>query len=118
MKIVQLTVDDVEWVVEAEQDDLPVRGNAIASGDDEVDKRVEEEIIERIENGDVWAWASVCVRGRFKGLEATTYLGGCCYRDEDEFCQAGGYFDDMQKDVLSDLQDQLEELVEAAINGL
>lgn len=40
----KLTKEDVDITVRAEQDHIPVRGNAIASGDDLVDRGVEEEI--------------------------------------------------------------------------
>ena len=51
----------VEYRIEVEQDDQPVRGNALDSGDPDYDKKVEGEIIERLDRGDVWAWASIRV---------------------------------------------------------
>lgn len=116
MKVRKLTVDDVQWDVIATQDDIPVRGNALASGDDDEDRRTEDWILERLDNGDVWAWASVEVRGRYKGLEASDYLGACCYKDEADFCEPGGYYQDMQSRVLDELQGMLESLIEGAVH--
>lgn len=96
----------------AEQDYIPVRGNASASGDDKYDKRVEDRIIRRLDEGDIWAWASVTVRGTWRGLTAEDHLGACNYRDEKDF-RRDGYFDDMRDNVLSSLVEQAQELVAA-----
>jgi len=90
-----------------EQDDLSVRGNALASGDDAQDRACEDEILERLEAGDVWAWASVEVRASFDGFEASDYLGGCSYRDTADFL-AGGYYEDMKAEALASLIGSLE----------
>jgi hypothetical protein len=104
------TIDQVTFSLEAEYEDTPVRGNALASGDDDEDKRVEDEILRRLDNGDVWAWASVKVTAEWKGIEGVDYLGCCCYADEKEFKQAGGYYDDMKQVAFNDLIEQLEAL--------
>lgn len=99
-----------------EQDDTPVRGNAIASGDNEEDTRVENEILERLRNGDTWAWASTKCTATVDGLdevEGVDYLGGCSYRDTKDFIQPGGYWDDMKAAALADLRGQLERAVNA-----
>ena len=101
----------VTYEVTAEPDDIEVRGNAMASGNDEFDRRVENEILERCAGGDVWAWASVKVTARYDDIdsvEGVDYLGGCSYADEDDFKQAGGYYDDMKKIARDDLFAQLE----------
>lgn len=106
---------EAKITVHAEQDDMPVRGNALASGDDAQDKRVEDDIIERLDSGDVWAWASVEVRGTWNGLEASAYLGCCCYEDESDFCKPGGYFPQMRDEVIDELTAQAEKIVNAAV---
>ena len=40
--------------VTAAQDDIPVRGNAMASGDDATDRECEDDILTRLDSGDVW----------------------------------------------------------------
>lgn len=99
--------------VSAEQDDAPVRGNAMASGDSALDRRVEDQILARLDDGDVWAWASVTVEVRWMGLVAREYLGCCSYRDEAEF-RADGYYSDMVRACLSDLDAQRRAIVEAS----
>lgn len=85
-----------------EPEDMPVRGNAMASDDDAADKEVEDEIIRRLDDGDEWAWCVVRVRASLHGQHADAYLGGCSYRDEAEF-KAGGYFEDMRDEALDAL---------------
>lgn len=104
----------LEYDLTAEFDDLPVRGNAIGSGDDDYDRQVEDSILERLDGGDVWAWASVCVTCKVPGYDAvgTDYLGGCCYADADDFKQPGGYYDDMRSEARHDLQSALAEELE------
>ena len=101
----------VTYRIEVEQDDVEVRGNALASGDDAEDKACEDEILERLNRGDVWAWASVCVVAECEGFEGRDYLGCCCYDDEEDFKQPGGYYDDMKKRARADLLTELKRSV-------
>lgn len=80
----------------ATQDDTPVRGNAIASGDDEEDRKYEDLILARLATGDVWAWAQVEVQATLPdGRTGSAYLGGCCYEDEDDFKTDNPYYEDL-----------------------
>ena len=105
----RITKNDVEIDVIAEFDHIPVRGNAIYSGDDAFDRKVEDEIISRINNGDVWAWASVEVKVTWETFEASDYSGCCMYDDENDFIQNSGYYDDMVEFALDDLNRQIED---------
>ena len=101
----------VTYELIVQQDDIPVRGNAMASGDVAYDKRVEGEIIRRLENGDVWAWAHVIVIAHYDGIDdvhGCDHLGCCSYRDEADFCQPGGYYDDMKAVAVDDLRAKME----------
>lgn len=107
----QLTEDDVVFTITAEPEDVPVRGNAIASGDDEYDREVEDKILDDL-TWNEWAWCCVKVTARLKGtaLEGTDYLGCCSYSGVEEFCKPGGYYEDMKDRALEDLQQQLDSL--------
>lgn len=96
---------EVDFKLIVEQDDLPVRGNAISSGDDEFDRKTEQEIIDRADSGDVWAWAQVSIRASWAGFRGDDYLGGCSYKNEAAFTstEEGGYFHDMVKSSIEDL---------------
>lgn len=101
------TMEDVEFRIDCENEDIPVRGNAVVSGNDEEDKEIEDSIIEQLNNGNEWAWCSVKVTASFKGIEGTDYLGGCSYADEKEF-KEGGYYEDMKRQAYNELIEQLE----------
>lgn len=107
-----LTNDDIHIRVTAYPEDIPVKGNALCSGDEDFDQQVEAEILERLEQDDVWAWATVCVSAEWEGLKETEYLGCCCYANEEEFRQEGGYFDDMVQEALTNLNLRLRSLYE------
>ena len=97
-------VKSAGFVIEviAEQDDCEVRGNALASGDDAADRECEDTIIERLNNGDVWAWASVAVKvshPAWPEIEGVDYLGCCSYADEADFTAYDGYYPDMVREA-------------------
>lgn len=97
---------NAEIRLEAEYDDMPVRGNAMASDDDAFDKKVEDRIIARLDNGDVWAWAVVTVTAIYRGYEGSDTLGACCYASEKSF-RRDSYFTDMKANAIASLADQL-----------
>ena len=113
----------VTFTIRAEQDDQQVRGNVCASGDDEHDRADEDAVLERLDNGDVWAWAAVTVRaslditdpedeGAVIEFEGTDSLGTCSYADEADFAQPGGHFDDMKAQAVDDLRAAMRDAVE------
>lgn len=93
----------------AKQSDIPVRENAMVSGDAENDRRYEDEIISRLDDGDVWAWADVTVTCYWNGFVGTASLGGCCYEDEEDFCKPGGYFDDLKVEAHLNMCHKIED---------
>ncbi len=44
--------------------------------------------------GNIYAWFCAKITVKYKGYEATDYLGACSYKDENDF-KKGGYYDDM-----------------------
>jgi hypothetical protein len=135
MKPRKLRPSDVVFAVECLPEDIPVRGNALASGDDAEDKACEDEILARLDSGDPWAWCCVKVTATLEckapqyevghtskgpcyrmptdvSLVGVDYLGGCSYRDEADF-REGGYFDDMKDAALEHLQAQVDALAKA-----
>lgn len=104
----------VEYTITCEPELEPIAGNAMASGDETVDRETEAWIIDQLERGNEWAWcivkvtASVELDGeRFEGAD---YLGCCSYDSEADFVGDGntGYFPDMKAAALADLEKTLE----------
>lgn len=106
----KLTKSDCDITIIAEVDDIPVRGNAMASGDDIYDKEVEDEIISRLNNGDVWAWANVTITASWSGLYGSDNLGGCSYKNEDDFINSGHYYDSMVDAAVNDLNNKIAKI--------
>lgn len=110
----------VQYTIEARQDDVHVRGNAIASGNDDYDRRVEDEILARLDGGDVWAWAYVCVVATYPGIdgiEGRDYLGCCSYASELDFANNSGYYEDMKKAACADLEAKLAAVAAVLYEG-
>lgn len=81
------------FTVECLPEDLPIRGNAVTSGDPAFDREVEADVEARLENTP-WAWCTVKVTLHLGPFKASTYLGACSYNSEAEF-RSDPYFEDM-----------------------
>jgi hypothetical protein len=73
-------------------EDVPIRGNLIDSGDSEADAADEQAIVDQLNSGNRWAWCTARVSASYAGFEATDYLGCCSYGSEAAF-RADGYAD-------------------------
>lgn len=94
---------EYDITLDAIPETVRVRGNASAWSE-EKDKAYEDDILARLESGDIWAWftAKVTVRDSY-GREASDYLGCCCYEDERDF-KRGGYYLDMIKACVEEIE--------------
>lgn len=101
---------EVSIALEVEQEWMDVRGNAMATDEPELDKQYEDEIIARLDSGDVWAWASVIVKATWGPLEGTDSLGGCSYKDEADFIANSGYYDDMVQNAKDECWREVQRL--------
>jgi hypothetical protein len=98
-----ITKEEAAIRVRAEPEHIPVEGNALVSGDDALDREAEQEILQRLDQGDTWAWAAVTVTATWGPFAASDHLGCCSYADEADFTQPGGYYDDMVDAALDEL---------------
>ena len=98
----------VAYRVEVEQDDTPLAGNVLASGDDVQDREAEEWVRSELDAGNDWAWGVVRVTAVHPGLPfvGKAYLGACSYASQEDF-ERGGYFEDMKAEALADLECQI-----------
>ena len=103
------TIEQVNFEIQCLPEDMPIRGNAIASGDDEYDKEVEDKLIAESEWNE-WAWCMVKITAKYKGAKGTDYLGGCSYKNEKDFIQNSGYFEDMKQNAYAELLTELENM--------
>jgi len=119
--MIKVTLADCIFKLMAEQDDTQVRGNAMASGDESYDKEIEDAIIKRLDDGDIWAWASVRVECHWTHpTTGETFIGadhlGCCsYESEKDFRQVpNGYFEDMKCVAFDEMAKEIERTIEKA----
>jgi len=107
----QIAANEIEWTVSALPEDQSPE-DCFASGNDEQDKTTCQRIREDAEWNE-WAWCCVEVKGQWNGLEAVAYLGACSYLNQKDFMQEGGYYADLQREVIDQLQSQTERIVDA-----
>jgi hypothetical protein len=91
-------------------EDLPIRGNLVASGDDVLDKQLEDAVIEESEHTP-WAWCFVELKATWKGLSHSEYLGCCSYRSEGDF-RVDGYFNDMVAEAIEQLHQKAKNIID------
>lgn len=75
----KLKADEVTFTVTVEQENIPVRGNCMASGDDAFDRECEDEIIQALDRGDIEAWCYILVTAEWEGSKGHGSLGGCSF---------------------------------------
>jgi hypothetical protein len=112
MKQVTITIPemkDVEFEIICSPEDMQIEGNASAI-DEETDRQIVNNIISQLNDGNEWAWCSVNVKAKWKGLEGNDYLGGCSYESEKDFIVNSGYYQDMKQIAYDDLISNLEDL--------
>lgn len=106
------TIEQVEFSIECLPEDTQVQGNAMFSGDNEADREAEENIIQKLDNGNEWAWCTVRVVARHKGIEGDDYLGCCSYDSEKDFIENSGYYQDMKSIAYEELISRLKEMAD------
>lgn len=106
-KLRNLVRSDVVFSFSVEQED---RRPDFQTGDPsykEQDDKLEAEVMERLNQGDVWAWAYVKVTARWGDFSASDGLGGCSFKDEAEFT-SDGHLAELENEALCILNDTLE----------
>jgi len=93
-----------------EPEDVPVKGNALASGDEAMDAEEENRIYSELGRGNEWAWCIAKVTATYQGIEESAYLGCCSYASEKDF-RDSGEFDNMSDEALDRLFDRVKDLL-------
>lgn len=90
-----------------QEEDVPVRGYAIDSGDPKTDKEIEDSILKDLETNP-WAWCYIEVKASIGEFEGSAYLGCCSYKDAEDFKKNSGYYPEMKKEAITNLKKTLE----------
>lgn len=69
-----------------------------------------------------WGWCQVTVMVKLKkgpqDLEGNAYLGECSYKSRQDFIDHSGYYEDMVKDALADLQEAYDSHCKTLVHDL
>jgi len=112
----RLRADEVRFHYSIQEDDYP--GYCPATGDDERDKEYEEEIVQRLDAGDILAWCTVTVQAWWRGPDdephrGSACMGGCNYAPDtplEEIVEDLG----LREEAISALMSRLEDIVKTA----
>lgn len=117
MKAIEKTNRHLIIIAEALPEDQPIKGNAVATGNEQTDNEICEAIQKDLDNGNDWAWCVVRVHVIYKGVQSDyQYLGGCSYKSMRDFIDNGGsYYTDMVNDAIVDLNERLQNIMEDLI---
>lgn len=102
-----LTVNEVTFTIEANEEYAPIRGNIIDSGDPEYDLKVENEVFDQVNCGNVWAWCGVKVVAHWNGFQGVDTLGCCSYASQRDFVENSGYYEGMKGIALANLNEEI-----------
>lgn len=107
-KLRKLTTEDVKIFITIEPEELSALKEHFNSndGDPEADRRMIATIHEELKTS-IWAWCCVTIKVEWNGFCEEENMGCMSYKNEAEF-RADGYFEDMVKTALSDLNATLE----------
>lgn len=101
----------IKYELTYQQDDIPVRGNAVASGDDAFDKATEDRILADLDLGNDYAWALVKVTASVEDMGqrfvGTAYLGACSYESDAELRKSVVEEYDLEREARNDLFNHL-----------
>jgi hypothetical protein len=107
-KLINFLEDHAIIKFEAEEESIEVRGNCLASGSDEEDKKEEDAILKRLAQNDIAAWFCAKVTATYDNFHGTDYLGACSYNSLEEFTEEkNGYYADMIARAIDDLATQI-----------
>lgn len=108
-KLRKLTTEDVTISIKVEPETEVQLADHFNSNDENpaADLALIKEIEKDIAAGSEWAWCCVTVKVEWNGFCEEDTVGCMSYKNEAEF-KADGYFEDMVKTALSDLNAELE----------
>lgn len=93
------------------EEEIPVRGNVIASGDDAADRAAEDEVLRKLEQDGLQHWFMAKVVVSKCGVElAEEYLGCCSYDSFADFLTENGYHSDMVATAMEAARLKIKEL--------
>ena len=105
--IKKLTVDDVSVrLYAADEDRAPYEAMQPASSAES--EQFAQAVKSMKDQSPVWGWCVVIVHVVWGPFEAKQYMGECSYESADDFKENSGYYDDMVKEALSEINADIQ----------
>ena len=116
LKAKRLTLDDLDLYVETRREHISPEQSMKGSTPEEVKNFCDAVKEVRKKATGAWGWCCVKVTGVLKGdmaydlndgngaFAASDYLGCCYYENKQHFIEESGYYDDMCKNILAEVQ--------------
>lgn len=113
LKLRELTIADVTVTLRCEEEECDLRKHLSSEEPDYADRdeALCLEIEKRVQDGDQWAWCVAIVSVSWGPFKEEATLGCCSYESEEDF-RKDGYFDDMVKESVEQLNTGLSKLFE------
>jgi hypothetical protein len=108
-------LNPVEYEVRVEPEDLPYKGNCMASGDEDYDREVEQWITDELNKGNEYAWCGVMVIARFEGFEGVDSLGGCSYKSMADLEE--DLIPEMKENALANLRQEIQQIADHVVEN-
>jgi len=106
----ELNADEVEFNVAVEPEYIYVEDGLVQdSGDEVADRAAEQEIINRINNGDDLAWVIITATAKWKEFEGYSHIGCCTF---DHVSEIDSFVKDyeLHEEALEDLNKTLKSI--------
>jgi hypothetical protein len=120
IKVKQLTIDDIEFTIKAIKNFWTPR-QTMKGCEEEVIVAFEEAIEKAVKQDPLWGWCQVRVSGFPKGnngpYTCESSLGGCSYKNEKDFIENSGYYQDMQQEILNNIQNAINWTVKDLVDS-
>lgn len=104
-------LNKIKFKIEIKPEFMPIKGNLIASGCDKFDKLEEDKVIERLDNGEIYAWCIIIVKAFIDDVEAEAYLGGVSCKDWNEVNRIAkdyGLFEEAACNLMNEIKEYNE----------
>jgi hypothetical protein len=109
MTIRKLEASEVTFETKVEPDDTPVRGNAMASGDDEFDRETEDGILKSLRSENHYAWCIITIEARWEGFVGSSVLGGNSLKSDADVAETVESHE-LKAQALDDLNTRLQRI--------
>jgi hypothetical protein len=103
----------IDYEVYIDPEDISIRGNVLASGDEEEDRKAEAWVIDQLDAGNEYAWCIARVTASARGRMGTAYLGAISCAGEQEFERV--FLEDLKREARLELFEKLAQ--DALLDG-